>query len=476
MARKYPPEPGIGSGLQHPVRGRQVARYVLGELLGRGGTAEVFAGFSVGDQGFRRPVALKRLLPALANDPMFLDRLIGEAKMLVGMQHGNIVSVLDLAREGEDTFLVMDLIDGPSLAQLQQQRQHAAMPYGLASYIVQSAAQGLAFAHGRMIVHADVSPSNLLLTTSGEVRVADFGVARREGRDPTSVEGKWAYMPPEQVRGAPLTPQADVFALGVVLYELVTGAHPFESHVTRAARESARSLPIMPPRTVRASVPPGLDAICMRALAHDPRQRYVRMQHMIDVLVEERFANHWRDGAGELAALIRETHRHSATQEALATMYTARPLTLVTRSLLIEPGQSVEDDDGDILTGQETIAFERPSIAYHPPIGGEVGPVSIAHSAVPMPIETTPSPRASGTQQLGVFMPTSRRAETDLASVHGGTITNSHHLPQERGLERWLLLAIIAGILVGAGIAIAAYSDSGSELTHPQTEPSGEPR
>ncbi|MGE0871164.1 MAG: serine/threonine protein kinase [Kofleriaceae bacterium] len=456
MRWKYSPEQGVGSGPRHPADGRLMARYVLGELLGRGGTAEVFAGFSVGEQGFRRPVALKRLLPQLANDPLFLGRLTSEAKMLVGMQHGNIVSVLDLAREGSDTFLVMDLIDGPSLAQLQQARRHAAMSYGLASYIVQSAAQGLEFAHGRMIVHADVSPSNLLLTSSGEVRVADFGVARREGRDPTSVEGKWAYMPPEQVRGAPLSPQADVFALGVVLYELVTGAHPFETHVSRAARESARSLPIVSPRSLRPSVSPGLEAICMRALAHDPRQRYARMQHLIDALVDERFANQWREGPAELAALIREAHTRHADRGAMSTMHTARPLTLVTRSLLIEPAigsGSIEapEDPDDVLTGQETVQFERPAPAYHPPLSADAEQVSVA---------VEPMPSVASAPQLGGFVPTARRAPTDLASVHGGIVTNSHHVPHERGLERWLLLAIIAGIIVGAGIAIAAYSDS----------------
>ena len=115
---------------------------------------------------------------------------------------------------------------------------------GVASYIVQAAAAGLEFAHARpggAIIHADISPSNLLLTTSGEVRVADFGIARREGGGHGIVEGKWAYMAPEQARGEPLTPRSDVFALGVVLYELITGAHPFGRQVTaERARVASR--------------------------------------------------------------------------------------------------------------------------------------------------------------------------------------------------------------------------------------------
>ena len=227
-------------------------------LLGRGGMAEVFAGQSMGSHGFQKPVAIKRLLPELANDTVFVERLIGEAKLLVGMQHGNIVSVLDLARDGDDVFLVMEFMDGPSVRQLLKARGTRGLPIGVATYIVQNAATGLEFAHGRpggAVIHADISPSNILLTTSGEVRVADFGIARREGNGAGIVEGKWAYMAPEQARGESLTPRSDVFALGVVLYELITGQHPLGRQVTADERESA-PLHVIPPRVGQA-VDPG---------------------------------------------------------------------------------------------------------------------------------------------------------------------------------------------------------------------------
>ena len=105
----------------------------MGDLLGRGGMAEVFAGYAVGDHGFQKPVAIKRLLPELANDHVFVERLIEEAKLLVGMQHGNIVSVLDLAREGDDVFLVMEFVDGPSLRQLIKARGARGLSLGVAT-------------------------------------------------------------------------------------------------------------------------------------------------------------------------------------------------------------------------------------------------------------------------------------------------------------------------------------------------------
>jgi len=319
---------------------------VLGTLLGRGGMAEVFAGHAIGDHGFQKPVAIKRLLPELANDEVFVARLIQEAKLLVGMQHGNIVSVLDLARDGEDVFLVMEYVDGPSLRQLLKARGGRGVSLAVASYIVQSAAAGLEFAHARpggAVIHADISPSNLLLTTSGEVRVADFGIARREGGAHGIVEGKWAYMAPEQARGEPLSPGSDVFALGVVLYELITGRHPFGQRITASERER-EPVRVIPPRVVRPSVPPGLDAICMRALAHDPRERYARMQHLIDALVDERFSNQWREGAAELAHAIRECAAPGPVLPPPPTSLREPAVTLVTRSLIeLTPARSLAE-------------------------------------------------------------------------------------------------------------------------------------
>jgi eukaryotic-like serine/threonine-protein kinase len=194
-----------------------------------------FAGFALGDHGFQKPVAIKRLLPELASNRAFVERLIEQAQRLAGMQHRNIVSVLDLARDGDDVFLIMELVYGPSLRKLLDLRGARGLSPGVATYIVQSAAMALEFAHRRAdgpIIHADVSPGTLLLTTSGEVCVTDFGLAHRGGSGPGMIEVRSAYMAPEQARGEPLTPRADVFALGVVLYELLCGKHPFDARVT----------------------------------------------------------------------------------------------------------------------------------------------------------------------------------------------------------------------------------------------------
>lgn len=454
---------------------KRAGRYVLGDLLGRGGMAEVFAGHVMGDHGFQKPVAIKRLLPELANDKVFVERLIQEAKLLVGLQHGNIVSVLDLARDGEDVFLVMDFVDGPSLRQLLKARGTRGLPLGVASYIVQSAAAGLEFAHGRAggaIIHADISPSNLLLTTSGEVRVADFGIARREGGAFGIVEGKWAYMAPEQARGEPLTPRADVFALGVVLYELITGAHPFGRQVTADERES-EPMRVIPPRVVRPSVPHGLDQICMRALSHDPRDRYARMQQMIDAIVEERFTNQWRDGAADLAHAIREVVPAVSPTGGVGprTMVTDRPVTIVTRSLIeltphrrsaprvVDPAAEPASRYSTSAVSTSASMSEGPSVSEGLSASDSAAMTSSEIPvAAPAPMFQLPAAiRLDGPPMPAFRLPDARMPAADLASVHGGTAHSVHVGAMPAGdapSNKWPILVMSAAAVFGVVAAV----------------------
>jgi len=440
--------------------------------------AEVFAGHSIGDHGFQKPVAIKRLLPELATDQVFVTRLIEEAKLLVGMSHGNLVSVIDLARDGDDVFLVMEFVDGPSVRQLLKTRGSRGLSLAIATYIVQAAAAGLEFAHARpggAIVHADISPSNLLLTTSGEVKVADFGIARREGGGCGVVEGKWAYMAPEQARGEPLSPRSDVFALGVVLYELICGAHPFGRQVTHEERDS-EPIRVIPPRVVKPSIPHGLDAIVMRALAHDPRDRYARMQHLIDALVEERFANQWREGAADLAQAIRECQPGGANYAPPRTMVTDRPVTIMTRSLLreltparrsISPGQMAQQMPAVAPPSEVSGVIEHqtphPSLAAIPDSGAQTNAVladEIRRAAAMLEIPAML--RADGTP-----MPPFRFSEAplpgskqDLSSVVGGhTMTGAQAGTAEVVLEpargtRWTITILGVGALIGVFAAV----------------------
>lgn len=449
---------------------RRQGRYVLGELLGRGGMAEVFAGHAHGSHGFQKPVAIKRLLPELANDHVFVERLIGEAKLLISLQHGNIVSVLDLARDGDDVFLVMEFVDGPSLRGLLKGRGARGIPFGVASYIIQSAAAGLEFAHARpggAIIHADVSPSNILLSTSGEVRVADFGIARREGGGNGIVEGKWAYMAPEQARGEPLAPRSDVFALGVVLYELITGQHPLGRTVTADERDSG-PIRVVPPRHVNPAVPPGLDAICMKALAENARDRYPRMQNLIDAIVDERFANGWREGANELAGLIREITT-GVSQPAVApaprTQHTDRPLTIITRSLISESMRKslTKFPVEDTLDSAETEETIEPTRMVQTRVSAQVLDVPALLAQMPQ-------------------LPAQAMAAAELASVHGGhTVTSGAAAIDMRDTRsmKWtfgvLGMAALVGAIAAVAITVAPSGSTSTAQAAPQPRPVAAP-
>ncbi len=477
---------------------RRQGRYVLGELLGRGGMAEVFAGNSIGAHGFSKPVAIKRLLPELANDEVFVERLIGEAKLLVGMAHGNIVSVLDLARDGDDVIIVMEFVDGPSLRQLMKARGSRGVSLGVTTYILQAAAAGLEFAHNRpggAVIHADISPSNILLTTSGEVRVADFGIARREGGGGGVVEGKWAYMAPEQARGEALTPRSDVFALGVVLYELLCGEHPLGRQVTAGERELAPKR-IVPPRVVKASIPPGLDTICMKALSYEPHDRYARMQQVIDALIDERFANGYREGANDLAQMIREVMPGTGPAKE-QTQHTARPVTIVTRSLISalnlrasspqldasdEPVPKIADSAAQTraIPVDELPADLRPSAtavprasasAMHRPEGTPTPELPLgklkSHMAAQLPL----NPLTAAPLQPAVVMTPPPAAFTlspdmlpppELSSVHGGTFggSNAGVVAPTRNF-RWA--AAVLGVAACAGAITAVITKVGND-------------
>ncbi len=473
---------GVRPSTEHGGK-RAGGRYVLGDLLGRGGMAEVFAGHAIGDHGFQKPVAIKRLLPELASDHVFVERLIGEAKLLVGMQHGNIVSVLDLARDGDDVFLVMEYVDGPSLRQLLKARGARGLSLGTATYIVQTAATGLEFAHSRpggAIIHADISPSNLLLTTSGEVRVADFGIARREGGGHGVVEGKWAYMAPEQARGEPLTPRSDVFALGVVLYELITGAHPFGRQVTHEERDS-EPMRVIPPRVVKPSIPLGVDAICMRALAHDPRDRYARMQQLIDALVEERFTNQYREGAADLAQAIRECSVQSAVVVQPRTQVTDRPVTIMTRSLIEQtPARRASSPSLSraASASESAPSYSRSARGSTPPIqdsGAQTANLLsdelIRAAAL---LEIPPMLRADGTPMPPFRLGHQAMQGPELASVVGGhTITGGlpgvASIPAERSNTRWTIAILGIAAVIGAIAAVVM------QLTPDAAPPPAEP-
>ncbi len=276
-------------------------RYDLLERVAVGGMAEIFRAKAHGAHGFEKTLAIKRILPDLARDAEFERRFIAEAKLAVTLTHANIVQIFDFGRFAGSLYIAMEYVDGPDLGRFLKaaSARGEAVPLGAAMHIAMEVCKGLDVAHARRVVHSDVSPSNILLSRLGEVKIADFGIARAaavEGaavdahRD-TRVMGKWPYMSPEQTRGAPLDARSDLFSAAVVMYELFTGDKLFRGRDVDALVESVRTMPIPPASTRRAALPPALDEVLAKALERDPARRYQQASDLLRALLDVSYSH-----------------------------------------------------------------------------------------------------------------------------------------------------------------------------------------
>src|SRR4051812_17510986 len=256
--------------------GRVLAdRYRLLEPIGEGGMAVVHRGH---DELLDRDVAIKLLRPGYAEDPVFVRRFRSEARHAAALHDPRIVTIFDGGVDpatGAD-YIVMQLVHGPTLEAILGDRGR--LPLGEALRIATETAEALQVAHERGIVHRDVKPGNILIDQDGSVRVADFGIARAagDGGATTSgvVIGSPYYVSPEQVDGEPVTPTSDIFSLGVVLYEMITGTRPFDGPSAAAIALQRLRRPSRPPSAVQPDVPADLDAIVMRAMERNPARRF----------------------------------------------------------------------------------------------------------------------------------------------------------------------------------------------------------
>ncbi|MHB1450680.1 MAG: Stk1 family PASTA domain-containing Ser/Thr kinase [Coriobacteriia bacterium] len=257
-------------------------RYRVIEKIGSGGMADVFKAV---DEVLGRTVAVKVLHARYASDPTFVARFRQEAQAAANLSHPNIVNMYDWGRDGDTYYIVMEYVKGTDLKSLVTQ-QGPMDPHKAAEYAAQICS-ALAVAHGYDIIHRDIKPHNIVLTPDGTIKVMDFGIARAGNTTMTqtgSVLGTAQYISPEQAQGRQLSPASDLYSLGVTLYEMVTGRPPFDADTPVATALQQVNDEPLPPRQVRASIPPALEAVILRSMRKNPAERYDSAAEMRDDL------------------------------------------------------------------------------------------------------------------------------------------------------------------------------------------------
>jgi eukaryotic-like serine/threonine-protein kinase len=319
IVQKRAPDLLKGTAFREPPRApvpvlaanHQPSKYSIHSRIGSGGMAEVFRAESRGAEGFARPVALKRVLAGFSEMPAFATMFCEEARIASQLSHPNCVSVLDFDRDADGRlFLVMEYVAGKDLRALLETGR---VPPSIAIFLASEILSGLQYAHAlpnptagiRGVVHRDISPNNILISWEGAVKVSDFGIAKAlggSGLGSGTVKGKPAYMSPEQVNAEPLDGRSDLFAVGIVLWEALTGTRLFKGESAKETFGQILFRDAPRPSSVRPGLPPDLEAIVLKLLERDRNARYPTAEQAIEELA--RCKDSPRNGRGDLVRLL----------------------------------------------------------------------------------------------------------------------------------------------------------------------------
>jgi serine/threonine-protein kinase len=366
-------------------------KYRVLHELGAGGMGLVWKGLLVGQAGFQRPLVIKQLKQA--GDPGHLQLFVDEARRYALLDHENIGRIFDFDRVGGELCIILEYIDGWSLIEfLDRHRDQNRRPdVDLSVFIASRVCRALQYVFEKSkIVHRDISPSNIMMTREGTVKLIDFGIATRSGTQDQGLTGKPAYMAPEMVVARRTDNRSDLFALGAVLFELLTGQRLFRAKTTSEVLEKVISAPIPSPRSLRPDVPEAVEAIVRRALERDPERRYASAAEMGEAC--EHFL--YDKGYGPTNLTLKRYVRHLFPETAAAVTEETFPLVDATLLPLFDsrraPRSASSDGDSDATPVASSapaytrVVSQRPETTQQTQI--------TARSARTLPIATAPLP------------------------------------------------------------------------------------
>ena len=453
---------------------KSLERYDVLDRIAVGGMAEVFLAKAYGAHGFEKTLAIKRILPELARDPEFEARFIAEAKVSVRLSHANVVQVLDFGRIGESLFIAMEYVDGLDLAAMLRKFKDEGrlVPLPAAFHIAIEIIRALDYAHQHNVVHRDVSPSNILVSRAGEVKIADFGIAvaarphRGGGPGPKKVMGKWRYMSPEQSRGDTLDTRSDLFSAASVLYELFTGDKLFPGDEAEDIVKNIADMPIPRMAAKRSGIPSRLDDVLATALSRKPIDRPARpaivLRQLIELSYESSIMATALDVADALATVIpaKRQSGHAALDDVIRKQLnepTAARRTAVTKN---KPPSTETAAGGEVSTGLfRKIASDGLAVL-------EIDDTAVAAPRAKRLSEGMPilpeGPHDPDRRTEVGGPPTGAVPKHELDAVAEGTpaksvtstLTGTSTTPSRRGLA----LGIAAVVLVGGGVGVWALT------------------
>jgi serine/threonine-protein kinase len=476
------------------------SRYRITERIAAGGMAEVFKGVAESLQGFRKSIAIKRVLPALTKNKKFVAMFLDEARLSLHLQHANIVQVFDIGHADETYFIVMEYVDGVDLKQMLEWRRRIGkrLTIGQTIYLMMEISKGLAYAHelvhpetGRPlgIVHRDVSPPNVLVSRNGEVKMADFGLAKAasqlETTDPGVVKGKMSYLSPEAARGEEVDRRADIFAAGILLYEMLTAKRLFYGDSDYQTVELVRAAKIPPIAPQNPEVEPEIEEICRKALAKRVEDRFQTATDLQDALAHYLFSRGLKMIQRDISDLVR------GCLEDMATLSGAkRPRPNIIDTLLheeIHSFTSLEFDDPNASKPNRSKTSEMPTSGdYVDPRAWADDPdwnrrsaprrVTTNHGQTQPPAQDQPRRPTGSLPAAGpgpvVEAAFARRAPDPMLAAHAAPTPPPDRLadalepmappshPQARsfGSDRWVGKGVIIGVVLGAAAVGALFA------------------
>ena len=440
-------------------------RYTITERLDHGGMAEVFRGVAESMEGFKKNVAIKRILPNLTKNQKFVSMFLDEARLSLFLQHANIVQVFDISKTPDNAyFLVMEFVDGCNLKGLieRQKQKGKKIDIGHTVYLMIECCKALHYAHSLEhpetneplgIVHRDISPPNILLSKNGEVKLVDFGLAKAnsqiESTDPGVVKGKFSYLSPEAASGLDVDHRADVFAVGIILWELFTGKRLFYGDTDYQTVELVRQAKIPSMQQHNPEIEQEIDQVVRKALAKDPDERYQNAADLGDALAQFLFSRRMKVTARDISALVKDT------QVEMMRKRSAEPKESLINGLIMDEMQKMTSlvdgaEPGSQQVGEGSMSLDPSSFVDTSNWAGDLMQSQPgANLRTPVKKQTRPPP--------------SKTKNPPTHAARDGEVESLEHLlePDRTGMHKkgeskppWAIIIVIM-VLLAAGAAVA---------------------